>query len=129
MNWKDSGTSMKSDAEVNHLVNDVLLDPNFKLEDLQGFNVVRENQQSNAAEMKSPFFDSFQMADIDIEVPSGTSRIPPGTFSVPGLVYRKLTAIIQASFLSPLASHFHFLCYVEFHPEHSPMSPMFSAAT
>ena len=87
MNWKDSGTSMKSDAEVNHLVNNVLLDPNFKLEDLQGFNVVRENQQSNAAEKKSPIFNSFQMANIDIEVPSGTSRIPPGTFSVPGLVY------------------------------------------
>ena len=75
MNWKDSGTSMKSDAEVNHLVNNVLLDPSFKLEDLQGFNVVRENQQSDAAEKKSPFFDSFQMADIDIEVPSSTSRI------------------------------------------------------
>ena len=36
MNWKDSGASTKSDAEVNRLVNDVLLDPNFKLEDLQG---------------------------------------------------------------------------------------------
>ena len=36
--------------------------------------MARENQQSNAAEKKSPFFDSFQMADIDIEVPSGTSR-------------------------------------------------------
>ena len=73
------------------------------------FNVARENQQSNAAKKKSPFFNSFQTADIDIEVPSGTSGIPPGTFSVSGLVYRKLTAIIQASFLSPLASHFHFL--------------------
>ena len=71
--------------------------------------------QSDAAEKKSPFFDSFQMADINIEVPSSTSRIPPGTFSVPGLVYRKLTAIIQASFLSPLASHFHFLPFKLFH--------------
>ena len=35
MNWKDSGTSTKSDAEVNRLVNDVLLDPDFKLEDLK----------------------------------------------------------------------------------------------
>ena len=93
---------MKSDAEVNCLVNNVLLDPNFKLENLQGFNVARENQQSDAAEKKSPFFDSFQMADIDIEVPSSTRGIPPGTFFVPGLVYQKLTAIIQASFLLPL---------------------------
>jgi len=108
MNWKDSGTSTKSDAEVNRLVNSVLLDPNFKLEDLQGFNVARENQRSDAAEKKSPFFDSFQTADINIEVPSGISGTPPGTFSIPGLVYRKLTAVIQAAFSSPLASHFHF---------------------
>ena len=108
MNWKDSGTSTKSDAEVNRLVNVVLLDPNFKLEDLQGFNVARENQKSDAVEKKSPFFDSFQTADIDIEVPSGTSGIPPGTFSVPGLIYRKLTAVIQAAFSSSLAPHFHF---------------------
>ena len=111
MNWKDSGTSTKSDAEVNRLVNDVLLDPDFKLEDLQGFNVARENQRGDAVEKKSPFSDSFQMADIDIQVPSGTSGIPPGTFSVPGLVYRKLTAVIQAAFSSPLASHFHFSPY------------------
>ena len=119
MNWKDSGASTKSDAEVNRLVNDVLLDPNFKLEDLQGFNVARENQRSDAAEKKFPFFDSFQTADINIEVPSGTSGIPPGTFSVPGLVYRKLTAVIQASLSSPLASHFHFLPFKLFHKSQS----------
>jgi hypothetical protein len=115
MNWKDSGTSTKSDAEVNRLVNAVLLDPHFKLEDLQGFNVARENQRGDAVERKSPFSDSFQMADIDIQVPSGTTGIPPGTFSVPGLVYRKLTAVIQAAFSSPLASRFHFSPFKLFH--------------
>lgn len=115
MNWKDSGTSTKSDAEVNRLVKDVLLDPNFKLEDLRGFNVARENQQSDAAEKKSPFFDSFQTVDINIEVPSGARGVPPGIFSVPGLLYRKLTAVIQAAFSSPLASHFHFSPFKLFH--------------
>ena len=116
MNWKDSGTSTKLDAEVNCLVKDVLLDPNFKLEDLQGFNVARENQRSDAAEKKSPFFDSFQTADINIEVPSGTRGVPPGTFAVPGLLYRKLTAVIQVAFSeSPLASHFHFSPFKAFH--------------
>ena len=117
MNWKDSGTSTKSDAEVNRLVKDVLLDPDFKLEDLQGFNVARENQRSDAAEKNSPFFDSFQTADINIEVPSGTRGVPPGTFAVPGLLYRKLTAVIQAAFSesSPLASHFHFSPFRVFH--------------
>jgi len=56
MNWKDFGTSTKSDTEVNHLVDDVLLDPNFKLDDLRGFNAARENQRSDTAEKESPLF-------------------------------------------------------------------------
>jgi hypothetical protein len=115
MNWKDSGAPTKSDAEVNHLVKDVLLDPKFKLEDLLGFSVARENQQSDAAEKKSPFLDSFQTADIKIEVPSGVKDVPPGTFTVPGLLYRNLTAVIQAVFSSPLASNFHFSPFKLFH--------------
>ena len=115
MNWKDSGAPTKSDTEVNRLVKDVLLDPKFKLEDLRGFSVTRENRQSDAAEKKSPFLDSFQTADIKIEVPSGVKGISPGTFTVPGLLYRKLTAVIQAAFSSPLASHFHFSPFKLFH--------------
>ena len=56
MNWKDSGMSTKSDTEVNRLVKSVLLNPDFKLEDLQGFNVASENQRGDAVETKSPLF-------------------------------------------------------------------------
>ena len=115
MNWKDSGAPTKSDTEVNHLVRDVLLDPRFKLEELRGFSIAKENRQSDAAEKKSPFLDSFQTANINIEVPSGVKGVPPGTFTVPGLLYRKLTAIIRATFSSPLASHFHFSPFKLFH--------------
>ena len=86
MNWKDSGAPTKLNTEVNHLVNDVLLDPKFKLKDLQGFST-RGNRQSDAAEKKSPFLDSFQTADINIEVPSAVKDVSPGTFTVPGLPY------------------------------------------
>ena len=115
MNWKNSGISSKLDAEVNRLVKDVLLDPKFKAEDLQDFSVAKENQRSDAAEKKTPFADSFQTADINIEVPSGDKSIPPATFSVPGLLYRKLTTVIQATFSSPLSSHFHFSPFMLFH--------------
>ena len=115
MNWKDSGAPTKSNTEINRLVKDVLLDPEFKLEDLKGFSVAREDKQSDAAEKKSPFLDSFQTADINIEVPSGVKGVPPGTFTVPGLLYRKLTTVIQAAFSSPLASHFHLSPFKLFH--------------
>ena len=80
-----------------------------------GWCVARENQQSNAAEKKSPFIDSFQTTDIDIEAPLGVKDIQPGTFTVPGLLYQNLTAVIQAVFSSPLASHFHFSPFKLFH--------------
>ncbi len=115
MNWKDSGATTKSDVEVNRLVRDVLLNPNFNLEELKGFNVARENKHSDASEEKSLFMDSFQAASIDIEVPSGVKGVPPAIFSVPGLLYRKLTAVIQAAFSSPLAPHFHLTPFKLFH--------------
>ena len=115
MNWKYSGATTKSDTEVNRLVSEVLLDPNFKVEDLQGFNVAKENRHSDAAENNSPFLDSFQTANIDIKIPSGAKGVPPAMFSVSGLLYRKLTAVIQAAFASPLAPHFHLTPFKLFH--------------
>ena len=115
MNWKDSGATTKSDTKVNRLVNEVLLDPNFKVEDLSGFNVAKENRYSDAAEKNSAFLNSFQTANVDIEIPSGAKGVPPAMFSVPGLLYRKLTAVIQAAFSSPLAPHFHLTPFKLFH--------------
>lgn len=115
MNWKNSGASTKSDSEVSRLAKDILLDPNFKLEELKGFSVAKENQWSDTAEKKSPYFESFETANIDIEVPSGIKGVAPRTFTVPGLLYRKLTAVIQTVFLSPLASHFHFSPFKLYH--------------
>ncbi|KAF8156767.1 hypothetical protein B0H34DRAFT_789464 [Crassisporium funariophilum] len=80
MNWKDSGPSTKSDGEVNRLVNEVLLNPNFTLEDLRGFRAARENRQTDAADEKKP---------------------------IPGLIQHSST-VIRAMFSSPLASKLHF---------------------
>ena len=107
MNWKDSGPSTKSDSEVNRLVDEVLLDPNFKLEDLRGFRAARENRRTDTANENSPFLDSFHTATVEIDVPSGTKDVPPAKFSIPGLHYRKIPAVIRAMFSSPLASKFH----------------------
>ena len=107
MNWKDSGPSTKSDSEVNRLVNEVLLDPNFKLEDLRGFRAARENHRTDTADENSPFLDSFHTATVEIDVPSGSKDVPPAKFSIPGLCYRKIPAVIRAMFASPLASKFH----------------------
>ena len=107
MNWKDSGSSTKSDGEINRLVDEVLLDPNFNLEELRGFRAARENRRTDKADENSPFSDSFQTATVEIEVPSGSKEVPPAKFSIPGLRYRKITAVIRAMFASPLAPKYH----------------------
>jgi len=115
MNWKDSGPSTKSDGEINRLVDEVLLDPNFNLEDLRGFRAARENRRTDMADKSAPFLDSFQTAAIEIEVPSGSKDVPPAKFSIPGLRYRKIPAVIRAMFASPLASKFHLSPFKLFH--------------
>jgi len=107
MHWKDSGPSTKSDGEVNRLVDEVLLNPKFKLEDLRGFRAARENRRTDMADENSPFLDSFHTATVEIDVPSGSKDVPPAKFSIPGLRYRKIPAVIRAMFASPLASKFH----------------------
>jgi hypothetical protein len=115
MNWKDSGPSTKSDGEINRLVDEVLLDPNFNLEDLRGFKAARENRRTDMADENAPFLDSFQTAIVEIEVPSGSKDVPPAKFSIPGLRYRKIPAVIRAMFASPLASKFHLSPFKLFH--------------
>lgn len=76
MNWQNTSSSQKSDAEINRLVHEVALDPDFRLEDLKKFNAQQENRKSDTAAEQSPHLHSFQEASIDIEVPSGSKHTP-----------------------------------------------------
>ncbi len=69
MNWKNSGATTKSDAEINRLVRDVLLNPDFELGDLKGFNVTRENKRSDDAEKKSPSWTRFKLPASTLKFP------------------------------------------------------------
>ncbi|KAF8143601.1 hypothetical protein K438DRAFT_1993739 [Mycena galopus ATCC 62051] len=109
MEWQNNGNTHKSDGEMNSLVHDVLLHPDFKVEDLKGFHAGRANKTADeAAKAASPLLQDFESTAVDIEVPSGTKDQPAKTFSVPGLHFRKLTTVIKAAFQSPLSAHFHF---------------------
>ena len=108
MNWQNTGSSQKSDAEINRLVHEVALNPDFHLEDLKKFNAQQENRKSDTAAEQSPHLQSFREASIDIEVPSGSKHIPSRKFFIPGFHYRKITAMIKEAYESPLALKFHY---------------------
>ena len=107
LDWQNTGGTAKSNEEVNQLVHAVLLHPEFQLGALRSFNATHENRKADAAEAKSPFLHSFQCADVGIEVPSGSSGVPSRTFTIPGLHYRKIVALIEEAFRSLLSEQFH----------------------
>ncbi|KAJ2925903.1 hypothetical protein H1R20_g11200, partial [Candolleomyces eurysporus] len=113
--WLSTGSTTKSYAEAKRLVHDYLLHPEFKLEEMVGYDphrVAREMDKDNA---KSSVLDNFQEASVPIEVPSGSANVPLKTFMIPGLHYRPLTSLIRLAFAHPLATQFHFLPYKLFH--------------
>ena len=118
LDWQNTGSSEKSNDELDRLVHGVLLNPSFQLSQLESFKATRENRKADAAEETSPFLQSFQCADISIEVPSGSRHIPPRMFSIPGLYYRNIVGLIKETFRSPISSRFHLVPYKLFrqHP-------------
>ena len=117
MQWLNTGSSSKSEGEVNRLVDDVLNAPDFRAEDLHNFNAHRENSRLDDADKATPLGDGFQTASITIEVPTGQPTDPSTsrTYSVPGLRYRKLVNVIKAAFQSPLSQQFHFTPFTLMH--------------
>jgi hypothetical protein len=108
VDWQNTGSSAKSNNEINRLVHEVILHPDFRLDEVQTFSAGRENEKADMAEAKSPVLQAFQHADIHINIPSGNKDTTPRLFTIPGLYFRKLTTLIKESFESPLSSMFHF---------------------
>ncbi|CAA7265767.1 unnamed protein product [Cyclocybe aegerita] len=115
MNWQNSGSELKSNAELKQLVDKVILHPKFDIEHFCKFNPSKINQQQDAADVKSLHLDGFQETSVSIEVPSGDKNTPPHFLDVPGLHYHNLTSNIRATFASPIASRFHLTPFKLFH--------------
>jgi hypothetical protein len=115
MRWMTNGNTQKSEREVNSLVNDVILNPNFRPEDLRGFEANREGRRIDESIHQSELLSNFTEVAVDISVPSGVRDQPPSTFKVPGLYCRKITEVIKEAFSDPLAHHYHLSPFKLFH--------------
>ena len=117
MQWMNTGSQLKSEGEVNRLVNTVLSAPDFRTKDLQSFSAHWENGRLDAANKASSLGDDFQVALVTIEVPTGESSDSETSrpYSVPGLHYWKLLNVIKAAFRDPLSSHFHLTPFLLMH--------------
>lgn len=111
LDWQNTGSSAKSNQEIDQLVHAVLFHPEFQLDELRSFNATRENQKADAAEERSSFLSSFQHADIGIKVPSGSNEVPSKMFTIPGLYYRQIVPLIKEMFESDISLQFHLTPY------------------
>ena len=108
MQWLNNGNTMKSEVKTTKLVHDVILSPNFNPTDLAGFDAHRENQRLDKALSQSTLQSEFIESSVDILVPSGETNVEGRIFTIPGLLHRKLTSVIQEAFEGPLAHLYHF---------------------
>ena len=95
--WFCSGTSQKSTADVQRLVDNVILHEDFKAEDLQGVNLTRELKKLDT--FKSSLQDQgWKKGSVKISVPCPRDTAvesEAAEFEIEGLLYRDLTGIIQ----------------------------------
>jgi hypothetical protein len=123
MNWVNSGSAQKTEAEITRLGREVLSSPDFKVEELQSFDAHRENQRMDqaiaATESKTPFSrDGWQEVKVDIRIPVASRTKPPPpnrTFSVLGLHYRSLVEVIKAAWNEDMAKSFHLSPFKRIH--------------
>jgi hypothetical protein len=123
MTWFYSSSNTKSVAELNSLVKNVILAPDFKAEDFVGFNVKKEHAvmdsfQGSSAEGPSPFAfdDTWIKGSVEIPLPcdgvkQSEEQAPKFTIEV---YYRKLMNVIQAALSEPAAEKFHIFPFKEF---------------
>ena len=111
MNWFNSGSNLKTEAEINRLAGEIRDAGGFPDSDLNGFDVRQENKRLDAAQKSRPFGDDFQEVNLDIPVPSGDPGRASEMFPIPGFCFRSIVSVLKAAFESPLADHFHFSPY------------------
>lgn len=118
MSWFYSGSSTKSIAELQSLVADVLLAPDFKISDLSSFNARRELRRLDADAEKdsnsaSPFThqNGWRQSTVKIKIPAEktcTKEDDAPVLEIPGIYHRCLIEVITTALQDDNAKTFHY---------------------
>jgi hypothetical protein len=116
MSWFYNSSSTKSLADLDRLVNDVILAEDFNREDLRDFNASYEGRRMDKAQasLESPQLsaaDGWHEASLKIPVPCEKVKFPSEAdapkFTVRGLYYQKFTEVIKSAYEEVSAKSFH----------------------
>lgn len=127
MHWFYSSSSSKTLSELEGLVKQVILDKDFKREDLFAFNVVRESRRldvidSALAESLFTSSDGWRKTSVKLSVPfervKHASEAAAPVFEVDSLYYRPIVDVIKAILQDSDAQHFHLFPFKAYwHPD------------
>ncbi|KAL1749401.1 hypothetical protein FB107DRAFT_280858 [Schizophyllum commune] len=117
MTWVNNGSVMKSEEQVNELVQKILRASDFDVAHLDNFDTGRENERLSRALAEaagdprasaSVFVKRYRSTKVSISVPSGHSGEPAVNYEVSGLLHVNLTTLIKSAFSDSLAQYLHF---------------------
>ena len=95
--WFYSGTGQKSIADVQRLIDEVILHEDFNADELQGVNLARELKKLDTFEA-SLDGQGWKRGSVKISVPCPKEKVSESEaaeFEIDGLLYRDLTSVIK----------------------------------
>ncbi|TFY52773.1 hypothetical protein EVJ58_g9823 [Rhodofomes roseus] len=118
MAWANTGSNMKSNNEIQRLVDNVIRAPDFNIADLQGFRVTKELDRLEELDKPGNVFsnaDGWTETSVHISVPKeGTrylSEADAPQYEVGGVFVRKLTEVIRCAAKAGDANQFNWLSF------------------
>lgn len=121
MAWANTGSNLKSNEEVQRLVDDIILAPGFKRKHLKGFRVTKELARLDNLDKPGNVFsssDGWNETSVKIPVPKEGTRFPSEadapTFEVPDVFFRKLTEVIRSAAEASDAYRFNWLPFRQY---------------
>ncbi|EJF64367.1 hypothetical protein DICSQDRAFT_54144 [Dichomitus squalens LYAD-421 SS1] len=129
MDWQYSGSVTKSTAELQRLVDDVLLDPRFEKDELLGFSTTREKRRLDDFQPAAGVFsahDGWREIEVELRAPKEReqheSEGNTESFFVHGIWARSLTEVIKMGFRDIVARKYHWFPHLLFR-RRSPDAP------
>lgn len=105
------GSHQKSEAEIQHLVKDVLHADDFDVKHLEKFSVRRSlkelDKPKDESGEKITFPDNWIETSITIDIPMKSVEEGPKAYTIPRFHYQPLVEVIHAAFADAQAGTFH----------------------
>ncbi|KAJ7085600.1 hypothetical protein C8R44DRAFT_901662 [Mycena epipterygia] len=126
MTWFHTGSNLKSIAELDALVNNIILHEDFDKKHLEGFSAARENKRlddvTNALPGEPP--SGWKTGSVKLKLPAPKVCVPEqdaAEFEVTGIIYRPLLDVMIEAFQSPAFMQFHITPFESrYDPNHDP---------